>query len=195
VIGSHLPPEGQDARIVDEIVARIDSLTELVKDLLLFARPPQPRPAPTDIAPLVALTADLLGADPALGGVRVRVEGSAPPVPADPGLLRIVFLNLLVNSAQAMKGQGTIDVSVSASTAECVIRFSDNGPGIPPEVRDKVFTPFFTTKARGTGLGLSTAKRVVEAHGGTISVECPTAGGTTVTIALPFQADRSVVGA
>jgi signal transduction histidine kinase len=63
---------------------------------------------------------------------------------------------------------------------------SDAGPGIPPEVRDKLFTPFVTTKSRGTGLGLSTVKRLVEAHHGQIVVESPAAGGTAVTIRLPL---------
>jgi signal transduction histidine kinase len=63
---------------------------------------------------------------------------------------------------------------------------SDTGPGIPSEIREKIFTPFFTTKSRGTGLGLSTAKRLVEAHHGTIRVDCPSSGGTTVTVDVPL---------
>ena len=66
-----------------------------------------------------------------------------------------------------------------------VMTVTDSGPGIPPEVREKLFTPFFTTKARGTGLGLSTAKRFVEAQGGTLAIDCPPRGGTTVSIELP----------
>jgi signal transduction histidine kinase len=62
----------------------------------------------------------------------------------------------------------------------------DTGPGIPSEVRQQIFTPFFTTKARGTGLGLPTAKRIIEAHSGSIAVECPAGGGTAVTIDLPI---------
>jgi len=65
------------------------------------------------------------------------------------------------------------------------IEVVDHGPGIPADVRDKIFTPFFTTKVRGTGLGLPTAKRLVEAQGGTIGVECPPDGGTTVVVHVP----------
>jgi two-component system, NtrC family, nitrogen regulation sensor histidine kinase GlnL len=61
----------------------------------------------------------------------------------------------------------------------------DNGPGIVPDIREKIFTPFFTTKSRGSGLGLPTAKRLVEAHRGTIDIECPPDGGTVVTVQLP----------
>ena len=186
VIGTRLPAGGRDASIVKEIVSRIDSLNELMKDLLLFARPPAPKPQPIEIQPLVTSTAQLLREDPSLNAVHIEVQGSSPPVLADPGLLQIVFLNLMVNSAQAMRdGSGHIKVSVAASAGTCRIDFEDDGPGIPPEIREKIFTPFFTTKSRGTGLGLATARRLIEAHRGTIDVRCPPAGGTTVSIQLP----------
>jgi len=188
VIGGRLPQDGKDAAMVKEIVARIDALNNLMKDLLLFARPPQPRPAPVDVGALVATTADLLGSDPALKDVSVTVDGSAPPIVADPELLKIVFMNLLVNGAHAMKGRGTIRVSLATLDGMCQIAFTDSGPGIPLEVREKIFTPFFTTKSRGSGLGLPTAKRLVEAHHGDISIACPPGGGTTVTVRLPAGA-------
>jgi signal transduction histidine kinase len=104
---------------------------------------------------------------------------------ADADLLRIVFVNLLVNGAHAMRGQGAIRVSLSSVDGTCLIAFQDDGPGIAPEIRDKIFTPFFTTKSRGSGLGLPTAKRLIEAHAGNIRIECPEGGGTTVSIQLP----------
>lgn len=186
VIGTRLP-QGQDASIVTEIIARIDALSDLMKDLLLFARPPQPKAAPVDVTSLVAATADLLSGDPAFRDVRVEIEGVAPLLAADAELLKIVFLNLLVNGAHAMQGRGRIRVSISAADGACQIAFADNGPGIPPEIRDKLFTPFLTTKARGTGLGLPTAKRLVDAHSGHIRIDSPPGGGTTVTIHLPVQ--------
>lgn len=192
VIGSRLPKESKDAVIVKEIVARIDALNELMKDLLLFARPPQPKARPVEVAALVATTADLLSGDPALKDVQVMVNGFAPPIAADPDLLKIVFVNLLINGAHAMQGRGTIRVSLTLIDDICQIAFSDSGPGIPAEVRDKIFTPFFTTKARGSGLGLPTAKRLIEAHRGTISIGCPPDGGTTVTIRLPAQSAATV---
>ena len=100
-------------------------------------------------------------------------------------MLRIVFQNLLINSAHAMHGRGTIRVAVETENGTCQITFVDAGPGIPPEIREKIFTPFFTTKSRGSGLGLPTAKRLIEAHNGQIAIECPSAGGTTVVIRLP----------
>jgi PAS domain S-box-containing protein len=185
VIGSRLPPGSKDAGIVKEIVARIDALNDLMKDLLLFARPPHPRPSPIDMARLVALTAENLRQDPALQSVQVDVTGTAPPVHADTEMLKIVFQNLLINGAHAMQGNGRIRVSVTAGDSMCSVVVSDAGPGIPPEIREKMFTPFFTTKTRGSGLGLATAKRLIEAHHGRISIVCPPAGGTTVTVQLP----------
>ena len=187
VIGGRLPADSKDAGIMKEIVSRIDSLNELMKDLLLFARPPQPKPSLVEIRSLVTSTAELLTEDPSLNAVSVEIEGTGPSILADPGLLQIVFLNLLVNAAHAMGGHGNIKVSVDVSESACHIAFSDNGPGIPPEILEKIFTPFFTTKSRGSGLGLSTARRLIEAHRGTIDVLCPPGGGTTVTVQLPMN--------
>jgi PAS domain S-box-containing protein len=185
VIGGRLPKDSKDAAIVKEIVGRIDTLNELIKDLLLFARPPNPRPLPVDLAGLIRTTADLLTGDPVLKGVAIHLEGNGPPVMADAELLKIVFQNLLMNSAQAMQGQGEIRVTVQEVDGLCRVLFRDVGPGIAADLLEKVFTPFFTTKARGTGLGLVTAKRIVEAHGGHIAVASAPGGGTTVTVELP----------
>jgi signal transduction histidine kinase len=187
VIGSRLAADSRDAVVIGDIVKRIDALDGLMKDLLLFARPPQPRRASVDVVPLVTMTADLMCRDPSLNGIRVGVNGSAPPVLADPEMLKIVFQNLLVNSAHAMQGQGRIDVAIAWADSTCQIAFTDEGPGIPAEIRDRIFTAFFTTKSRGSGLGLATAKRLVEAHQGAIQVECPPTGGTRVTVRLPIH--------
>lgn len=187
VIGTRLPKDGKDAAMIKEIVSRIDALNELMQDLLLFARPPQPKPASVDIAMLMTATADLLGGDPAFKDVRVTVQGAVPHIPADAELLKNVFANLLINAGHAMKGRGTIRVSLTSPTDTCQIAIADEGPGIPPEVLDKIFVPFFTTKARGSGLGLPTAKRLIEAHRGNISIACPPGGGTIVTVQLPAE--------
>jgi len=191
VIGSRLPAGSRDAAMIQEIVARIDALNGLMKDLLLFARPPQPVPSLVDLAALVSTTAELLASDPELAAVTVAVDGTVPPISADGELLKIVFMNLLVNSAHAMQGRGTIRVSLTALESSCRIVVADEGPGIPLELREKVFTPFFTTKSRGSGLGLPTAKRLVDAHGGQIAVSCPSEGGTIVTIDLPARASSA----
>jgi signal transduction histidine kinase len=92
-----------------------------------------------------------------------------------------------MNAAHAIEGRGRLKVAVSTADSTCYIEFSDQGPGIPADIREKVFTPFFTTKSRGSGLGLATAKRLVEAHRGSIHIECPETGGTTVTVRIPMH--------
>jgi signal transduction histidine kinase len=85
-----------------------------------------------------------------------------------------------------MQGKGRIRVAVQPEDSTCQIAFADAGPGIPPDLRERIFAPFFTTKTRGSGLGLPTVKRLIEAHNGQIAVECPPTGGTTVVIRLPI---------
>ena len=192
VIGGRLPPDSRDATVAKEIVARLDGLNGLVNDLLLFARPPRPSPEAVDVAALVRKTARLVATDPSAAGVRIDVHGEAPAVAADPRLVEIVFVNLLMNGAQAMRGQGAIDVTLKAVDGYCELAFHDAGPGIPADVRAKIFMPFFTTKSAGTGLGLPTARRLVEAHEGTIDVECPRDGGTTVIVRLPIAVGHAI---
>jgi len=84
-----------------------------------------------------------------------------------------------------MEGKGILRVGIGSQGRAAEVAFCDNGPGIPENVRARIFTPFFTTKSRGSGLGLPTAKRLVEAHHGTINIECPPTGGTTVRVQLP----------
>jgi two-component system sensor kinase FixL len=186
VIGGRLPGGSREAAITADIVARIDTLNQLVNDLLLFARPPKPHPIAVDLSVLLAATAALLAEDASYQSVHIEISGSAPPVLADAELLKIVFTNVFINSAQAMRGNGTIRVALTSADSKGRIVVSDDGPGISPEIRNKLFTPFVTTKARGTGLGLATVKRLIEAHHGDIHVECPPGGGTAVTIRLPL---------
>jgi PAS domain S-box-containing protein len=186
VFGGRMAHDGLNTQILTEIVARIDSLDQMMKDLLLFARPPKPKRAPLDLVPLVRATASLLSTDPALRDVDIDIEGSAPAMSADADMLRVVFQNLFINSAHAMQGKGRIRVAVAPVDTTCQIAFIDAGPGIPPEIREKIFTPFFTTKSRGSGLGLPTVKRLIEAHDGQVAIDCPPAGGTTVVIRLPI---------
>ncbi len=186
VIGKRLPAGSREAPVVAEIISRLDALNQLVGDLLLFARPPRPNPVPLDVKSVINATVALFREDAAHEGIDVDLSGSTPPVMADAELLKIVFLNLLLNSAHAVRGQGAIRIALSAPDGVCDIVIADTGPGIAPEVRAKLFTPFVTTKARGTGLGLSTVKRLLDAHQGSIELNCPPGGGTVVTIRLPL---------
>jgi two-component system NtrC family sensor kinase len=98
-------------------------------------------------------------------------------------------MNLIANSIDAIEGEGTILVSSGGTQGERYrIAVKDSGPGIPQALRQRIFEPFFTTKpvGAGTGLGLSITYSIVEKHGGTLSVDCPPAGGTTMTIDIPL---------
>ncbi len=127
----------------------------------------------------------MLKRDPAFAELVVEISGEVPPVSGDAALLTIAFQNLLINSAQATTGRGVVRVDLTAANGWHHVEIADSGPGIPPEIRASLFRPFKTTKARGTGLGMATAKRLAELHDGRIEVACPDAGGTIVTIHLP----------
>jgi two-component system sensor kinase FixL len=185
IIGGRLPSDSRDKPVITEIVSRIDALDALLKDLLLFARAPQPRMSSVDLGMLLRLTTTFLAKDPIFGSLEVQLEGDGQTVHGDPELLRIVFQNLLINAAQAVEGRGKLRVTVDGDDQTKSVRITDEGPGMSAEVRRNLFRPFFTTKARGTGLGLPTAKRLVELHGGTIAVESGAGAGTTVTVSLP----------
>jgi two-component system sensor kinase FixL len=188
VIGRRLPAGSTEAAVIGEVIGRIDALNGMMRDMLLFARPPQPKLSPVNVSALVSASAELLRGDVACRGVSVDVTGAAPSISADGDLLRIVFLNLLVNGAHAMQGRGQIRVDVQSIDRTCRIQFRDHGPGMAEDVRARIFTPFFTTKSRGTGLGMPTVKRLIEAHHGSVTVECPPGGGTNVIVDLPLPA-------
>lgn len=184
VITSRMPTEQRDRAVLLDIITRLDSLNRIVQDMLLFARPRALKKEPIALSSLIGETAGMIRRDPGLAALEIKVDGSAAIV-GDPEMLQIVFQNILMNAAQAMAGHGRVDVTISEDGTHCQIAFADQGPGMPPDVRDKAFDAFFTTKSRGTGLGLPIARRVIEAHGGTIRIDVPSAGGTTISIRLP----------
>jgi len=177
--------ESRDKGVISDIIARLDALNGVVRDLLIFARPRELRTETVDLRSTIAGTADLLTRDPALRGLHVKISGPDAVIRADREQLQILFHNILVNAAQAMGGAGDVDVVLGSSPGGWTISVADHGPGMPPEVKDKAFEAFFTTKHRGTGLGLPTARRIAEAHGGRIELGEATGGGTVVSIKLP----------
>jgi two-component system sensor kinase FixL len=185
--------EDEDREIVQEILRRLDGLGSLMSDLLLYARPPRPRVSLVNVPELLRSLITFLGADPNWRELRVGIHGDLPPVRADPELLKVVFQNLLLNAAQAMNGRGEIAVRLRATGDRAHVDIRDHGPGIPPDVRDKLFTPFFTTKARGTGLGLATVQRIAEAHRGHVEILESGSGGTTVRVTMPTGPHESLL--
>ena len=187
VIGGRLPAGAADASIVKEIISRLDALNDLIQDLLVFARPPTPHMVFCDLKDLLQTVAGLLKQDPTFADIQVHFSGESTPVSCDPNLLTIVFQNLLINAAQATHGRGEVRVTITSHDGWHRVEIADNGPGLAPEIRKALFRPFQTTKARGTGLGLATARTLVELHRGRIALICPTSGGTVVTVELPSR--------
>ena len=185
VITSRMPTEQRDRVILVDIITRLDALNRIVQDMLMFARPRALRQEPVPLGSLLRETASLIERDPGMLNLEIGVSGAADNV-GDREMLQVVFQNILMNAAQAMEGQGRIEVTITGADGRCCIAVADRGPGMPDETREKAFDAFFTTKHRGTGLGLPIAKRVVEAHGGTILIDVPPEGGTIISVELPL---------
>jgi len=187
----------EDREIVDEALSRLDALSAMMTDLLLFARPPKPRLAAVDVTGLVESLVSFLRMDAAWHTATCRVEGRAPIVLADAELLKVALQNLLLNALQAMDGRGQLTVAMHHAGGMVHIDVTDSGAGIASDVQPRLFTPFFTTKARGTGLGLATVRRIAGAHRGEISVIATGPSGTTMRLSLPASGqttDSSVRG-
>lgn len=165
----------------------IDRIARIVKDLKGFSSVDQPDEQVVDLnAQLESLLSVIKGQKPA--GVTITTDFAAlPPLLCLPGHLNQAFLNILHNALQAVGENGAISVRTRATPERISVRIADNGPGIPDELIPRVFDPFFTTRSvgSGTGLGLTVARDIVLAHGGSVSVNNPIEGGTTVTIELP----------
>jgi two-component system, NtrC family, sensor histidine kinase PilS len=174
------------------VTREIDRLNGLLSDLLDYANPRPLKVAPLDLSQLVRDTVRVFGQDRGLAGVTVeaRLDSSSVPLDGDADKLRQVLWNLMRNAAEAAaEGGGHVIVELRPAGEEIAIRVSDDGPGIPRELRDRVFEPFFTTRSRGTGLGLATVLNLVTDHRGTVQLESQRQG-TCLTVRLPYTADR-----
>ena len=185
IIGRRMSPGSAEQSIATEVVARIDALNEIVQDLLLFARPRQPATARIPVARLLEDLIATVKQDPQFAAIVFDLSVPDLDVAADAEQMTQVLLNLVINAAQAMNGQGTIHISAADAGPAVEIVVHDEGPGLPDESREHLFEPFFTTKHRGTGLGLATARRIVDSHNGSISLESAPGAGTTARIRLP----------
>ena len=182
--------DDEELRVLRDIVARVDSLNDLISDLMVFARPRSPQLADVELRHLAGEAITMARRDPAGQALDIHVEGGAATARADAELVRATLLNLLLNAGQALGGRGQVTVRVAQTDGHASIEVQDDGPGIPEPLRDQVFEPFFTTKARGGGLGLAIAKRTAEIHGGAVTLTCPASGGTVVTLTLPAGQTR-----
>ncbi len=180
------PKRGDLARIVQEA----GRCKEIVKSLLEFARQTELRMEPTDINRAIMEGLFFLENQALFHNIRIikKLDPFLPFVKGNAGQLKQVFMNIIVNAAEAIHGSGTLTITTSAGDRKSVfVEFTDTGEGIPEENLTRIFDPFFTTKdvGKGTGLGLATSYGIVEEHGGKISVRSKFGEGTTFTIELP----------
>jgi signal transduction histidine kinase len=178
-----------DFQVISEEIRHIDTI---VQNFLEFSRPPKLKIQTVSPSDAVDLAIQLLQHRLKSYDVAIRLIRKRPltKIQADPEQLKEVLVNLVVNACEAMEGGGFIIIQEEESFVEplgriVIIRLTDNGPGVPESIREKIFQPFFTTKEEGTGLGLSIAARIVEEHGGWLDLTSTPGEGATFVITLP----------
>jgi signal transduction histidine kinase len=193
-------PTGDAEMLLNMVGEEADRLNRIVADLLDFARPYELVKKAVAIAPFIvgAVDAATQTLPPSVPlKVVTSFDFELPPFPVDAHLLRQALINLVVNAAQAMPRGGVVTVSARIETKALVpwliIEVTDEGLGLTTRVTEKMFQPFFTTRATGTGLGLAVVKRIVESHGGEVSARANVERGTTFVIRLPGE-ERHEVG-
>jgi len=166
------------------ILEEVEQLQRLVTEFSEFARLPEPRPVTVDVDELVDSVLNLYAGEPRLAVERRRGSGM-PPVQGDPDLLARAFKNLVANAVEAMGADGgTLDIETAAEDGGVIVRIVDAGPGFSEEAERHLFEPYFTTKASGTGLGMTLAYRIVTEQGGWITASNRPEGGAEVVVRL-----------
>ncbi len=183
-----------DDRDVEILEIELERLNELVQTFLDFARPPRIARRLVDLNGVIQRTVQLTKSRAELVGISVTVDlpTSDMTISADPHQLQQVMLNLVLNAIEAQPDGGSIEIQLrsnlnAAKNALMEIKVRDFGGGIPPEVFSRIFEPFFSTKETGTGIGLAICLRIVQDHGGTITQENATTGGSVFTIVIPVE--------
>jgi signal transduction histidine kinase len=173
--------------VIIEEVKRLESILSQVMD---FSRPARPEFSLCDLAEMLKKTvAEQAQAMQGRGvALDLEIDADVPPVQADGEKLKQVIINLVRNAAEAMPGGGAVGLGLHRSGAGVQITVRDTGPGIAPKVLEKIFSPFFTTKPDGTGIGLTLARQIAEGHRGTITLENRDhARGALATVRLPLE--------
>jgi signal transduction histidine kinase len=185
--------------VLEECVASILSQVKLLRQISAefssFASRPTPHPAPTSLAELIpSVVEPYITGLAGRVGVNVDVPASLPTVVVDRVLLARAITNMIENALHAMPGSGTLTIAAAAAGSRIRLSVADTGTGMDREALRRIFEPYFSTKATGTGLGLTIAKRNVELNGGRIFVESALGRGTNVTIELPVGEDSNEEG-
>jgi PAS domain S-box-containing protein len=188
-----LKDKAEHTKDVQEIIDQTLRCKKIVSELLEFSRKSAGKIASFSLEDFLTKCLDLLIHKAQFHNIEVvtNIEKDMPNFVGDMSQLQQVFTNLLVNASDAMDGKGRLIISAKfeAEREAFVIRVSDTGPGIPENLRDKIFDIFFTTKpvGKGTGLGLSISQNIIKIHGGNLSFECPPEGGTTFIVQIPLK--------
>lgn len=186
-------PGDRKYEFLEILVKETDRLNRVVEDFLSLAKPLQVERETCDLAAELREVVALAAGEAATRGVRLElVPAELPPVRGDREKLRQVFLNLILNGVQATGRGGRLTISSGrhgagdGTPAGVELIFADTGDGIEPDVLPRIFEPFFTTKSGGTGLGLAITQKIIESHGGTITVESEVGKGTVFRVRLPI---------
>ncbi len=182
IVGREL--KGKAARHLKIINDEIDRSDRIITSLLDFAKGRPRNPVPCSVAELMQDVLDMAQL-PSEVKVSLDIPQNLPEVNVDDAQITQVFLNILRNAIQAMAGQGRISITGDKADTRVRVRIVDNGPGIEPELMERLFEPLFSTRTFGTGLGLAICRTFVEANGGTIEVSSELGKGTTFTVILP----------
>jgi two-component system, NtrC family, sensor histidine kinase HydH len=183
------PLNMEDTRVIHREVKRLE---QTVQQFLNFARLPAPQIAPCDLREIIRQAWELVHVRAQQQQVEpaFHVPAKAVTVSADAGQLTTVIVNLFLNALDAIGAEGRLEVHLTPAEQGAVrLRICDSGPGIPPEIQEKLFQPFATNKPHGTGLGLFLSGRILDEHGGTIRADNRPEGGACFTITLPTHAD------
>jgi signal transduction histidine kinase len=192
-------PDAPDAQAaLTDIINEAKMANAIVQEVLDFVRPMRLHMEHTGIAEAVHSAVQLADTQARRGAteVDIRVPADLPLIQGDQHQLAQLFTNLLANAYEAMGGGGQVTITASATCVDdgldgreaVQVEVTDNGPGMPPEIADHVFAPFFTTKAKGSGLGLSIVRKIVDAHDGQIDLKTVPGHGTTIRVTLPTRA-------
>lgn len=181
--------------VLDEVLRQINRLDNTVKDLLTYARPMPPVFGPCDLRPILGRVTALLRREPALRRLRLDVAADGDlKLEADEHQIEQVLINLLLNAAQASKPGAAIRLGAAGEDAQLVVRVEDDGQGMDAQTLRRAREPFYTTKSRGTGLGLPICARIIAAHGGTLHMESEPGHGTRVVLHLPRRVQPAGAG-
>lgn len=186
-LGARLPGDDDGRDVVRKIVSRIDELDSSLDALLLFLRPPPPRLGRVDLRALVEPLADENGPARSRPSVSIALSGDRVVVNADERQLQRLVRAVLTNAAEATReGSALVEVRITRGPRFVTVSFRDHGPGIDEDILPRVCEPFFTTKPRALGLGLTIAKRTARMHGGWLTVS-PRQRSTEIQLTLPVR--------